>query len=102
MRREIRLDDVHLEAGELVGDLEFFRAVQVDSRGLFAVPQRGVENAYEILAHLLSDSFPAKALLRSGASRKRRRNAVPQSSGADLASIQGIILRSSAPTFSME
>jgi len=37
------LDDVDAELGEGLGDLQFFRGVEGDTGGLFAVPKRRVE-----------------------------------------------------------
>jgi hypothetical protein len=47
--REPRLDDVDLEPGELLGDLELLFGVERDARRLLAVAQGGIED--EDLVH---------------------------------------------------
>ena len=48
--REPRLDDVDVQSGELLGDLELLRLGQRDARRLFAVAQGRVEDPYHFRA----------------------------------------------------
>ena len=43
---ETGLDDVHSQAGKLLGDRQLLLKVQAGARRLLAVPQGGVENQY--------------------------------------------------------
>ena len=51
--RESRLDDVHAEAFQQLGDLDLFDRVQLAAGNLLAVAERGVENV-QSLTHILS------------------------------------------------
>ena len=42
--RKAGLDDIHIHAGQLAGDLHFFAQVHAGAGALFAVAQGGIEN----------------------------------------------------------
>ena len=43
---EARFDDVHLEAGQLLGDRQLFFEVEAGARGLLPIAQGGIEDQY--------------------------------------------------------
>ena len=64
--RETGLDDVHPQAFELPGDVEFFSSGQSDASRLLAVSQGSVEYQYLVLSH--DDGLLALAIVNGGRS----------------------------------
>ena len=67
-----RLDDVDLEAGQLLRDLDLLGPGERDPGGLLAVAERGIEDAYYIVRHRVPPSSPTPATASSGEARDRR------------------------------
>src|SRR6202030_185433 len=84
--REARLDDVHAEPRELLGDLELLGRVERDAGRLLAVAQRRIQDQYPagVIVHVASISLRlGLGLLQAGFAATRPPRAIPPEGGAE-------------------